>query len=915
MKKIGTKIISIITAFALTVTCINAPAKDVEASVKTNMIAMSKWTFAMYLCGSNLESEDGSATGDIIEILTADVDTMKASDVDIIIETGGSYRWHYKEYYGAYLQDMYKLNDDEIDEILEDEIDAKKIQRYYVDFGYEYTNKSGEKINIPRLVHLEDVGYNDPDYANSISMSDADTLEEFVDYVQSRFPGRKMALDIWNHGGGIATGACVDEYVRKPISVPGILGALDGALSESGKRFDVIGFDACLMSNYEIWNGLSKYADYGVGSLTSEPGDGWYYTPFIEKMCDYDSYSGEQLSEDIVKAYEQYYDVDGIYEALGYESAEAMLCAVDLMNLASTATSFDQWAKELTILLSDNEGIKDLCYEIHEKDTVDTELNAVGFEGLLAISEEFATDRANVLSKSKKEYEKYLSGVYEDFADDCYTLNQNIEDALIYCYDGHEDSINKGQGRMSIFFPERGEIAADLSMFNLESYPDLAVSSSYSTFVYYIAKGIEDKQYEDYDTTFSYNKKTDTISVNIPEENGYYSDFLGTQKFIEKDNKYYITSFNYEDAVSEFSEEVTTEYFEVNGKPVMVDVQDYGTFAFYTLGACINGVSGSITLVKVVSDSSYYFFRFDPDNAKDYDPIYDLQTGDKVKFAYIEANEAAYYNAAARNEIKKFGSEYTMSASDMKYTYIYYDEGSFEFTLPFKKKNCDNNDLYYVLISGRNAFTKDDKLNQDIMVVNYGELLDYANATVSLEKNSYELTGEKICPNVTVKSVNTTFAENKDYKVSYSNNIGIGKGSVKVSGMGQFGLLPDVTLTFDITKPSANTKEVVKEVIKKEIVVTPKAPKLKSVKNNKKKSVAVKFNKVKGAKGYEVQYALNKKFTKGKKKVTTTKNSVVIKKLKKKKTYFVRVRAYVVDSDGTKHYGDFGNVKKVKVRK
>ena len=177
MKKIGTKIFSIVTAFALTVTCINVPVKDVEASVKPNMISLSKWTFAIYLCGSNLESEDGSATGDIMEILTADVDKDKADDVDIIIETGGSFRWHYKEYYGAYLQDMYKLNDDEIDEILGDEIDAKKIQRYYVDFGYEYTNKSGEKINIPKLVHLDDVGYNDPDYPNSISMSDPDSQD------------------------------------------------------------------------------------------------------------------------------------------------------------------------------------------------------------------------------------------------------------------------------------------------------------------------------------------------------------------------------------------------------------------------------------------------------------------------------------------------------------------------------------------------------------------------------------------------------------------------------------------------------------------------------------------------------------------------------------------------------------------
>ena len=51
------------------------------------------------------------------------------------------------------------------------------------------------------------------------------------------------------------------------------------------------------------------------------------------------------------------------------------------------------------------------------------------------------------------------------------------------------------------------------------------------------------------------------------------------------------------------------------------------------------------------------------------------------------------------------------------------------------------------------------------------------------------------------------------------------------------------------------------------------------------------MGKVTGAKGYQLQYALNKKFKK-KKSIQTKKTKYTIKKLKKKKTYYIRVRAY-----------------------
>ena len=88
---------------------------------------------------------------------------------------------------------------------------------------------------------------------------------------------------------------------------------------------------------------------------------------------------------------------------------------------------------------------------------------------------------------------------------------------------------------------------------------------------------------------------------------------------------------------------------------------------------------------------------------------------------------------------------------------------------------------------------------------------------------------------------------------------------------------------------------------------------LRMLKNKKGRKLVVRWNTVKGAKGYQLQYALNKKFKK-KKSIQTKKTKYTIKKLKKKKTYYIRVRAYKMNGK-KKVYGKWSKVKKVKVKK
>ena len=87
----------------------------------------------------------------------------------------------------------------------------------------------------------------------------------------------------------------------------------------------------------------------------------------------------------------------------------------------------------------------------------------------------------------------------------------------------------------------------------------------------------------------------------------------------------------------------------------------------------------------------------------------------------------------------------------------------------------------------------------------------------------------------------------------------------------------------------------------------------KKVKKSKTCKVTLSWKKVTGAKCYQLQYALNKKFKK-KKSIQTKKTKYTIKKLKKNKTYYIRVRAYKMNGR-KKVYGKWSKVKKVKIKK
>jgi len=187
-----------------------------------------------------------------------------------------------------------------------------------------------------------------------------------------------------------------------------------------------------------------------------------------------------------------------------------------------------------------------------------------------------------------------------------------------------------------------------------------------------------------------------------------------------------------------------------------------------------------------------------------------------------------------------------------------------------------------------------------------------ASKTLSIKvtKQDQSLTAKAKSSTIVVGKTTTISASGKG-TITYTSSdkkIATVSSSGKVTAKAPGKVTITVKAAGNSTYNSASKKVTIK--------VNPKAPSIKSAKNSKSKKTTVKWKKVSGVTGYQIQYSTSKSFSS--KKSTTVKGaskvSKTLSKLKKGKTYYIRIRAYKTVS-GTKYYSSWSSKKSVKIKK
>jgi hypothetical protein len=171
-----------------------------------------------------------------------------------------------------------------------------------------------------------------------VNMGDPAVLQAFVATTLKSFPAKRTALILWNHGGGWQAHAVDHGVPGRPgatdaLTLPQLAAASRGALADAGRtHFDIIGFDMCLMAQYEAAIELAGVARVLVASQATEPGDGWPYDRVLPAFGDA-AMPTNRLAVHVVETFDAYYRER--------EEGITTLSAYDLSHLPDFMARFD----------------------------------------------------------------------------------------------------------------------------------------------------------------------------------------------------------------------------------------------------------------------------------------------------------------------------------------------------------------------------------------------------------------------------------------------------------------------------------------------------------------------------------------------------------------------------------------------
>lgn len=200
--------------------------------------------------------------------------------------------------------------------------------------------------------HLQPGNINEVDDLGETDSGDPKVLRDFIQWTAQNYPAERYALVLWNHGGGwepsemdrIARSVesrdyserevsersasplhralfrptlehifslaspeeraiCSDDGTGHSLDTIELSNVLREAVEVLDRPLDLLGMDACLMSNLEVAYQAQPYVRYVVASEENEPNDGWPYDAVLKKLVNEPDLAASELAMHIVNAY------------------------------------------------------------------------------------------------------------------------------------------------------------------------------------------------------------------------------------------------------------------------------------------------------------------------------------------------------------------------------------------------------------------------------------------------------------------------------------------------------------------------------------------------------------------------------------------------------------------------------------
>ncbi|NTV98264.1 MAG: peptidase C11 [Chlorobiaceae bacterium] len=276
----------------------------------------------------------------------------------------------------------------------------------------------------------------------ALNTGDPANLEDFIKWGIKNYPAKHYLLVLWNHGQGWDdTDVYADERYRSLRRLPssatrhslfrtGTRKVMEKAVSgmeyraillddnakdfldnqemqkvlantakSIGRKLDILGMDACLMSMAEVGYQISDSTSYSVGSEQTEPGNGWPYDKILKALVQNPAITPKDLSTLIVDSYlASYPDKEPVTQsACDLSKAEALASAVASLASALKSGIADKAVQQAV------QGVRNKVQSYDVKDNIDL-LDFCSLLSKTGVKAAIKTACQNVAAEVQKNY-------------------------------------------------------------------------------------------------------------------------------------------------------------------------------------------------------------------------------------------------------------------------------------------------------------------------------------------------------------------------------------------------------------------------------------------------------------------------------------------------------------------------------
>jgi hypothetical protein len=263
------------------------------------------------------------------------------------------------------------------------------------------------KINSPLVKNLGQVNTADPKFMASA-----------ISEIMKRFPADHVAIIIGDHGAGWQ-GAIEDEGNHKFMSLPEIREALEEIYKKTGKRIDVLAFDACLMAMAEVGYELKNAVKYMVASEETEGGSGYNYNIIFSKAIKDAISNLQQAALFKVNIDPEEFAKIIVESAKEYSNDIQTISAVDLDKVNNLVSKIDEFAKLLISKTNSKEDVQKIKDKITKTQnfSIDSYRDLYHFAKLIYEDNSVSEDLRN---KAKEVIDAINSYIINEFSNDQY---------------------------------------------------------------------------------------------------------------------------------------------------------------------------------------------------------------------------------------------------------------------------------------------------------------------------------------------------------------------------------------------------------------------------------------------------------------------------------------------------------------